>query len=89
MLVIYIKWAGMFKYANIQLLPYGSGTKAVITHKQDSFTLKQKRFHQKQFILGSGNLGEGGCLEGSSSPEEEHPPTIASRSLSIAWKDGH
>lgn len=54
MFVIYIKWAEMLKYANIQLLPTTTGTKAVIVHKQDSFTLEQKRFHQKQFILGAG-----------------------------------
>lgn len=32
----------MLKYTNIQLLSYESGTKAVIVHKQDEFTLPKR-----------------------------------------------
>lgn len=88
MLVIYIKYAEMLKYTNIQLLSYGSGTKAFIVHKQDEFTLQKRSVIRNGLLWVLGNLGEGVRKEeahrkerAASQPCNLRPPPIVSLSL--------
>lgn len=76
MFVIYIKCAEMLKYTNIQLLSYGSGTKAVIVHKQDEFTLQKRNVIRNGLLWVLGNLGEGVAKEEPHRKERAASPVI-------------
>lgn len=66
----------MLKYTNIQLLSYGSGTKAVIVHKQDEFTLQKRNIIRNGFLWILGNVGEGVGKEEPHRKERAASPVI-------------